>query len=221
MPEITLSAEPRAVIGKQVSALRRKGIVPVVLYGGHQEPKNLQIEERALRKTLKQAGGFRLIAMQISGAAQLCLARDVQQHPITRKILHADFQAVVMSEKIILSVPLRFNGESPAVRAGLGLLIHSRESVQIEALPGDLIDYIEADISQLQSPGQAVHVSDLKVGDKVRIVTHGEETLALIVATKEEKLTEETTTEEEATAEVEVIKKEKADEAEAEEGEKK
>ena len=219
MPEIILSAEPRTVVGKQVNALRRKGVVPIVLYGGHQEPKNLQIEERALRRTLKQAGGYRLINMTINGTAQMCLARDVQQHPITRKILHADFQAVVMSEKVTISVPLHFVGESPAMRAGLGLLIHSRESVQIEALPGDLIDYIEADISQLLNPGQAIHVSDLKVSDKVRIVTHGEETLALIVATKEEKLTEETTTEE-ATAEVEVIKKEKEAETE-EEGEKK
>jgi large subunit ribosomal protein L25 len=207
MPEITLSAEPRTVIGKQVNALRRNGFVPVVLYGGHQEPRNLQIEERALLKTLKQAGGYRLIAMQINGASHMCLARDVQQHPITRKILHADFQAVVMNEKVTVSVPLRFVGESPAVRAGLGLLIHSRESVQIEALPSDLIDHLTVDISQLQNAGQAIHVSNLKVSDQVRIVTASEETVALIVATKEEKLAEGAT--EETTAEVEVIKKEK------------
>ncbi len=216
MADIVLAAEPRTVIGKQVKALRRKGIVPVVLYGHEREPMTLQVQDKALRKILKQAGGHRLIMLRINGQSHMSLARDVQQHPVTRAILHADFQEVVMTEKITLLVPLHFEGESPAVKAGLGLLIHAREAVQIEALPGDIIDFITVDVSQLMAAGQAIHVSDLKVPDKVRVVTDAAETVARIQAVKEEVLTEAVA--EEVSAEVEVIKKEKAPaEGEAEE----
>lgn len=215
MAEIALAAEPRTIKGKQVSHLRRKGIVPVVLYGHHREPVSLQVNERALLKTLKQAGGYRLITLNVGTTTHQSLARDVQQHPLTRAILHADFQEVVMDEKITISVPLAFSGDSSAVKAGLGMLLRSREAVQIEALPGDLIDSIAVDIEQLTPTNLAIHVSDLRVPSTVRIVTDPGETIALIVATKEETLTEAT---EEAPVEVEIIKKEK-EEGEGEEAE--
>jgi len=208
MAEIVLAAEPRNIIGKQVKTLRRTGKVPVVLYGHARQPLSLQVAERELRKILKQAGGHRLITLQVDGQKFMSLARDVQQNPLTRSILHADFQEVVMSEKILLNVPVHLTGESPAVRGALGVLIRSRESVQIEALPADIIDALSVDISTLALAGQALHVSDLKVPEGVRIVTDPSETIALIVAAKEEKIEEPTA--EEPTAEVEVIKKERA-----------
>ena len=218
MADIVLPAEPRKIVGKQVKTLRREGKVPVILYGHARQPLSLQVVERELRKTLKQAGGHRLITLKVDGQQFMSLARDVQQHPLTRSILHVDFQEVVMSERIMVNVPLHFNGESPAVRTGLGVLIRSRESVQTEALPGDIIDSIDVDLTLLTQAGQAIHVSDLKVPEKVRIVTDPGETVALIVAAKEEKIAEPTA--EEPTAEVEVIKKERApaegEEAEAE-----
>ena len=213
MADIILAAEPRTIMGKQVSQLRRKGLVPVVLYGHHREPLALQIEGRALLKTLKQAGGFRLITLQVDGQPHMSLARDLQQHPLTRTILHADFQEIVMTEKVTIAVPLHFAGESSAVKAGLGMILRSREVVQIEALPGDLIDFINVDLGQLTPTNLAIHVSDLKVPDTVRIATDGGETIALVVAMKEETLTEAT---EEVTADVEIIKKEK-EEVEGEE----
>ena len=219
MAEISLAAEPRKIIGKQVRALRRKGLVPVVLYGHAREPIALQIEEHSLRRTLKQAGGYRIISLDVDGQPHMSLTREVQQHPITRAILHADFQEVVMTEKLVLAVPLHFAGESPAVKTGLGLLIHSRESVQIEALPADLINFISVDVSGLLAPGDSIHVSDLKVPEKVRIITDAHETVARIQAMKEEVLTEAVA--EEVPAEVEVIKKEKAPEGEEEAGEEK
>lgn len=219
MADIALAAEPRTIKGKQVEKLRRNGLVPVVLYGHRREPVSLQVNERALQKTLKQAGGYRLITLQVGQSAHQSLARAVQQHPVTRAILHADFQEVVMEEKITISVPLHFSGESSAVKAGLGMLLRSREAVQIEALPADLIDSIAVDIEQLTPTNLAIHVSDLRVPPAVRIVTDPGETIALIVATKEETLTEAT---EEAPVEVEIIKKEKeGEEGEEAEGEEK
>jgi large subunit ribosomal protein L25 len=207
MAEIVLAAEPRKITGKQVKALRSNGKVPVVLYGHAREALSLQVAERDLRKTLKQAGGHRLITLQVDGQQFMSLARDVQQHPLTRSILHADFQEVIMSERIMLNVPLHFTGDSIAVRTGLGVLIRLHESIQIEALPGDIIDFINVDLSVLTQAGQAIHVSDLKVPEKVRIVTDLGETVALIVAAKEEKIAEPAA--EEQPAEVEVIKKER------------
>ena len=141
----------------------------------------------ACGKSPQQAGGFRLITLQVDGQPHMSLARDLQQHPLTRTILHADFQEIVMTEKVTIAVPLHFAGESSAVKAGLGMILRSREVVQIEALPGDLIDFINVDLGQLTPTNLAIHVSDLKVPDTVRIATDGGETIALVVAMKEDK----------------------------------
>jgi large subunit ribosomal protein L25 len=215
MEEILLTAQPRAVIGKQVDAMRRAGKIPAVLYGKHLDnPLSLQIEEKTLVNVVARAGHNRLIKLMIdSESARLVLTRQVQRNPITGRIVHVDLQQVSMTEKITTGVPLVLVGTSPAVTRGEGLLIHGIDTVQIRVLPGDLIPQIEVDVSGLESLNQSLFVKNLKVSDKIQILTPGDEMVAKVVPVKEEVIAAEAPV---ATAEVEVIKKGKIEEEGAE-----
>ncbi len=209
--DILLTAEPRQVIGKQVKQMRRTGAIPAVLYGSSiDQPVVLKIEEKALKQVVAKAGRNRLIKLTVdSNTPRLVLARAVQREPISGQILHVDFLQVSMTEKITTDVPLVLVGTSPAVTRGDGLLIHGIDTVQIRVLPGDLIPSIEVDVTGLENLNQSLFVKDLKVSDKLEVLTSADEMVAKIVPVKEEVITEEAPV---AAAEVEVIKKGKIEE---------
>lgn len=215
--DIQLSAQPRTVIGKQVNALRRTGSIPAVLYGTHLErPVTMQIDEKTLKTVVAKAGHNRLIKLALDGGEpRLVLAREVQRNSITGRIVHVDFQEVSMTEKISTHVPLTLAGTSPAVTRGEGLLIHGINTVLIRALPSDLVNTIEVDVSTLESLNQSLMVSDLKVPETIEILTPRDEMVAKVVPVKEEVLTEVAPV---AAAEVEVIGKGKKEEEEGAEG---
>jgi large subunit ribosomal protein L25 len=216
--DILLTAEPRQVIGKQVKAMRRAGAIPAILYGSRvDKPLALKIEEKVLKQVVAQAGRNRLIKLTVgSSAPRLVLAREIQREPISGKIVHVDLLEVSMTEKITTDVPLVMAGTSPAVTRGEGLLIHGINTVQVRVLPTNLISSIEVDVTGLENLNQSLFFKDLKVGDKVEILTPGDEMVAKIVPAKEEVIVEEAPV---AAAEVEVIKKGKAEEEEVTEGE--
>jgi len=214
MERIELHAERREIIGKKVSQLRRKGLIPAILYGHGIEPIPLQIKEKALRQVLRKAGGNRLIALKVGRARKprLALAREIQRDAITRAFLHVDFQEVVMTEKVTTEVALVFEGESPVVKREAGVLIHGLDRVEVECLPGDLISAIPVDLSRLTEVGQALYVGDLQVDPTVTILTDPEEMVAKILPPRvrvEEEVEEEV-------AEVEVIAEARAEERRAE-----
>lgn len=215
MEDIVLTAQPRQVIGKQVKAMRRSGNIPAVLYGKHlDKPLNLQVDEKSLKTVVAKAGHNRLIKLTIdSGTPRLVLTREVQRNPLSGRIVHVDFQEVSMTEKITTDVPLVLVGTSPAVTRGEGLLIHGIDTVEIRVLPADLLPHIEVDVSVLNNLNQGIYVKDLKVSDKIEILTNGEEMVAKVVPVKEEVITAEAPV---AAAEVEVIKKGKVEEEGAE-----
>jgi large subunit ribosomal protein L25 len=215
MEEILLTAQSRTVIGKQVGALRRAGTIPAILYGKHlTQPLALQIEERTLQKVIAQAGHNRLIKMTVdTGTPRLVLTRQIQRNPISGRLTHVDFQEVSLTEKITTPVPIVLVGTSPAVTRGEGLLIHGIDQVQIRVLPSDLIPQIEVDVSSLENLNQSLFVKDIKVSDKIEILTPGDEMIAKVVPVKEEVVTAEAPV---AAAEVEVIKKGKVEEEGAE-----
>lgn len=210
--EIQLDAKPRTVSGKQVKQLRRSGIVPIVLYGGHIKSSSLQADERPLRAVLTRAGHNRLIYLNLGEPkARVVLAREIQREPITGKLLHVDLQEVSLTEKMTLDVPVALHGVSPAVTRGEGLMIHGLEAVSIRVLPTDLIPEIVIDVSILANVNDTLHVSDLKVSDKIEILTPSDEMIAKIIPVKEEVITEEVPV---VAAEVEVIGKGKKEEEE-------
>ncbi len=216
--ELTMTAQTRTVIGKQVNQLRRTGQIPVIVYGSHlEQPLPLQIEEKTLKTIVAKAGHNRLIRVSLDGGTtRLVLTREVQRNPLTGRITHADFQEVSMTEKITTEIPLVLVGTSPAVTRSEGLLSHGIGNVLIRALPGDLVNTIEVDVSSLESVNQSLFVSDLKPGDKIEILTPRDEMVAKVVPLKEEVITEEVPAP--AAGEVEVIGKGKKEEEEVPEG---
>jgi large subunit ribosomal protein L25 len=216
MEEIVLNMEPRTVVGKQVKALRRDGNVPAVLYSRRGEPVILQANNRELLRVLQRAGGSRLVKLNISGAqdAPMALVREVQREPIKGSVLHVDFFGVSMTEAIKLEIPIRYEGASPAVTRNEGVLIHSMDAIEIECLPGDLIDAVAIDVSTLEKVGDVIRVSDLKGPAAVKLLADPEATVARVTYLAGEEA--EAAGGEAVMAEPEVIKKGKTEE-EAEE----
>lgn len=208
--EIVLSVKSREVVGKQVRALRRAGWIPLSVYGAHVTTGNMQAEERPLRLVLNKAGHNRLIRLETGdGQPHVVIAREIQREPISGALWHVDFQEISLTDKMEVSVPVVLQGTSTIVKSGNGLLIHGLEQISIRVLPTDLIPEIHVDVSGLQNINDSIHVSDLKLGDKVEILTSLDELLAKIIPVKEEVVATEAPV---ATAEVEVVTKGKKEE---------
>jgi large subunit ribosomal protein L25 len=213
--EFLLNADDRTIIGKQVNAMRRAGSVPAIIYGNHIEtPLPIKVEEKTLKQIIAKAGRNRLIKLTVGNSApRLVLTRQVQRNSMTGIIVHVDFQEVSMTEKVTTPVPLVLVGTSPAVNRGEGLLIHGINTVEIRALPMDLVAQIDVDVTALNALNQSLFVRDLKPNEKIEILTPGDEMVAKVVPLKEEVIAVEAPA---AVAEVEVIKKGKIEEEGAE-----
>ncbi len=210
-----IEAQARTVIGKKVGKLRRDGFVPAVIYGVKIQPVHIQVPVRALQATLTKAGGTHLIDISVGGTPYSVLARVVQRDIIKGDILHVDFMAVDASTTITAQIPVHYINEAPAERLGQGILLQGLSKVTIEALPKDLIDRIDVDLSNLKQIGDTIYVRDLKLADSVKIVDDGDDMIAKIIVTaagESELAAEEAVT----SSEPEVIGKGKKDEEEIE-----
>lgn len=186
--QIELTAEKRTVLGKQVKQLRRQGWVPAVMYGHGFDPVPLQFEVRDLRHVLSHIGGSQLIRIKVKGQEQpeMALLRDVQRDPIHGALVHADFYRVMMTERLTAEVPLAIVGESPVVEQKQGILLYGLSTVEVECLPGDLVDAIEVDLSDLSEVDQALYVRDLAIPAGIEILTDPDEVIARVVPLKAE-----------------------------------
>lgn len=211
-----LEAQPRSVVGKKVSRVRREGLVPAVIYGPKIEPVTVQIPYRPLQLTLLKAGGTHLIDIKSDGKTHTVLAREVQRDILRGDIMHVDFFAVDLKAKISIDVPLHFINESPAVAAKKGVLLTGPTVLTIDTLPSHLLDRIEIDISGLAEVGDSIHVRDIKLDAEITILNDPDEMIARITQTSAARSEEAEEAEEAAIAEVEIIKKGKADEEEGE-----
>jgi large subunit ribosomal protein L25 len=215
---IELAAEPRTVLGKQVSQLRRDGWVPAVMYGHDFDPLPLQLQGHGLKRVLAEIGGSQLVGIQIKGKDQpeMALVRSVQRDPIKGTLLHMDFYRVSMTEKLTTEVSLTFVGESPVVTLKEGLLLHGISFIEVRCLPGDLVDTIGIDLSGLEV-NQSLYVRDLAIPAGIEILTDPDEMIVRVVPLEAEEVLEEAPVAE--VAEVEVITEAKPEEGEEGAGE--
>lgn len=207
MEQIELRADLRTHFGKQVRQLRARGWVPAVVYGSHYPTTPIQVEARALQKTLARAGGSKLIQLQIAGREPVfVLTREVQRDLLRHHIIHVDFQQVVMTEKITAEVPLHLVGEAPAVKDFGGILVYGIDHVEVHCLPADLPEAIEVDLSVLRRIHDAITVGDLKLPEAVTVLTEPETMIARIEAPRIAEVIEEAV-EEVAAEEPELIRR--------------
>ncbi|MCA9956196.1 MAG: 50S ribosomal protein L25 [Anaerolineales bacterium] len=208
---LAIEAEPRTVIGKQVKQLRRDGMVPAVIYG-IKEPVTIQLENKMLRRVLRRAGSTNLIDITVGGQKRTVLAREIQQHLTRGDLIHVDFQEVDLKVKIAAEASLVLVGRSQMMNDALGSDVLSLTSVEIEALPDDLIAEIEVDVSDMTAD-EPIYVGDLSVPKGVTILTDPETAVARFEYARPD--VEEEEGDYEPTADsVEIIEKGKSDEDE-------
>jgi large subunit ribosomal protein L25 len=179
--ELKLKAERREESGKGAARkLRAAGRVPAVLYGHGVGPMAVSVDAKDLFHVLHGSAGTKvLVDLQVDGAQHLSLPREIQRDHVRGRYVHVDFLAVRRDETVTVSVPVRVVGESPGVKAG-GVIEHHLWELQVECLPGDVPDGIEADVSNLQV-GDSLRVADLLPPQGVSVLTPLEESVVAVV----------------------------------------
>lgn len=212
----SLDAQLRTVIGKKVARLRREGIVPATVYGKGISPISIQIDSRTFAKTFRSAGRTALIELHIPQQPnQSAFVHAIQRHPVSRQIIHVDFRVVNLREEITVDVPVVLVGESPLVTREEAVLNHALNTVQVRALPAQLPQHLNVDISGLDDLTKSVYVSDLPTSDEYAILNDPEELVASLTASRMEQ-EEEEAVEAEGVGEVEGEAGEEAAETEGE-----
>ena len=180
----TLSLSRRQIIGKKVKTLRRKGIVPVHMYGSGTEALSLQTDALELQQLLPRVGTNVPLSIRLEddSGENICFVREVQRHPVTEEILHVDFLRVDVSQAIQAEVPINVTGVSPAVRDLNGTLLLQMQSILVEALPMNVPASFEVDISGLDDFEKAVYVGEVAVGSQVTLITGTDEMIARVSA---------------------------------------
>jgi large subunit ribosomal protein L25 len=216
MERIELMADRRIVKKRAAKRLRRKGIVPGMLYGLGMENEPLQVEILTLKRTLTEAGSSQLIHIRIDGdsVTRPVLAREIQRDVLTGDPIHVDFLAVSMTERITAEVTIVLVGEPAVVTVGDGILLQGANTVEIECLPGDLIPSLEVDVGELDFDS-AIYVTDLHVPTDVMILSDPQEMIAQVIPVQlPETVEEEEELVMEVPVEVEVVSRGKAEEDE-------
>ncbi len=215
--KMTLHAELRKTAGKENKILREKGKIPAIAYGKRIKNIPLSLDSKEFFQIYKQAGESTLIDLKIGNEpTKKALIAETQFHPISGKPIHVDLYQVRMDEKIKTEIPLKFIGESKAVKDLDGTLNTVKDEIEVECLPNDLISEIEVDISPLQTFEDLIYVKDLKVPSTITLLDNPEE----VVAQVEEPRSEEELAELEEKPEEKVEAVEVEGEKEKEEGEK-
>ncbi len=210
MERITLQASRRSVTGKKVGSLRRQGILPAVIYGHNREPVSISLDLHQASLKLASASMSSLIDIDLEGEKLSTLIREKQMDYIKRKMIHIDFQAVSLTEKLRTSVNLELVGVSPAVKDFNGILVSNLFEVEVECYPQDLPENILVDVSSLKRIGESILVKDLKVSDAVEILANPDEVVVVVSLQGEE----EAPVAEGVSAEPEVIERGKKQEEE-------
>jgi large subunit ribosomal protein L25 len=211
-----LTLEVQARDSKEsMETLRGRGAVPAVFYGPKEKATAIAIDGKKLGAIWKQAGETTIIKLTGAGNDVDTLIRDIQVHPVSGQLLHADFYVLEKGKKIEISVPLHFEGDAPAEKAG-HIISKALHEVEIEVAPAELPHALSVDLSVLANVGDHITAKDIKLPPSAVLKTDADEIVASVTAFVEEK--------EEAPAPVvpaEIIGEKKEGEEAAAEGEAK
>ena len=169
-----------------VDALRASGSVPAVFYGPKEAATPVAIEARRFEKVFKDAGETTIVKLVGLGDSKDTLIHDVQIHPVTGTILHADFYVIEKGKKVTINVPLEFVGVAPAEKAG-HIVVKALHEIEIEVAPAELPHHLEVDLSALENVGDHVLASQVKLPPSAELITDGDEIVASITEFVEEK----------------------------------
>lgn len=166
--------------------LRKTDVIPAVLYGRGVENVSLQVNYQEFRKVYRKAGSNGIVDLDVAGKPMQALVHHIDIDSITDKITHIDFLNVNMKEEITARIPLEFVGVAPAVKELGGILVHSRNYVQVKCLPAKLVPTIKVDLSPLVNFHVTITIADLQLPEGVKVLDSVKLPVATVTPTKEE-----------------------------------
>lgn len=181
MPEqVKFTAQRREVMKKKVKQLRRQGIIPGNIYGHNRASVPVQVNAHDFERFLATHAAATLLRLAVDGASETAVVRHVQHNPRNGAIEHVDFLHIEMSEPIRVRIPIHLEGNAPALKVTDGMMLQMLDTVEVEALPGNLPDAIALDVTDMAELKATHYVRDLKVPSRVTVLTDPEEMVAKI-----------------------------------------
>jgi large subunit ribosomal protein L25 len=214
MEQVQMTAEKRAPAGSRAAGrLRRKGLVPGVVYGHGEDPVSIAIDQHDLALHLQH--GAHLLSLALDGKELQLLVKDVQYDHFGDRVLHIDLIRVDLDERVTVSVPLEFYGEPVGVTEEEGVLLTPMGEIEVECSVANIPDGIRVDVRQL-GMNDSISVGDLKLPEGVDAVTPHDQAVATVTPPREEEEEPEAAEEAEGEAEPEVIGRAEEEEGEGE-----
>lgn len=182
MHDISLKLDKREAHGKKVATLRKDGLVPSVVYGGHDDPISTQSADVETSKVVHEAGKHTPVHLTIDGKKKLAIIKSIELDPVKHRVLHVAFHAIKQNDVITTEVPIVLvgQGESAAEKAGL-IVLQAIESVEIKAKPADLPESLEISIIDLATDEDKLTLADVKLPEGVEYADV-EQDLDLVIA---------------------------------------
>lgn len=171
---------------ESTETLRKRGAIPAVFYGPKEESTAVAINERKLSSVWKDAGETTIITLTGAGEDKDTLIRDVQFHPVTGALLHADFYVLEKGKKITINIPLEFEGVAPAEKAG-HVISKALHEIEIEVTPAELPQHLAVDLTMLANVGDHITAGQIKLPSSATLLTGPEEIVASVTEHVEEK----------------------------------
>ncbi len=208
-----IGALPREVTGKANRRLAAEGLIPAVLYGPARDTVSLSLVRHDFELFMQhQAGNPGLVELNITGVSEPvnAMIKQIQMNPVKGRVMHVDFLAIRMDRPVQTAVTLHFVGDAPGVKEG-GVMLHEVREVNVEALPSDLPDFLEVDMSDLKM-GSTMTIGEIVTPAGVTILDDPDGVICSVTTPRVEPTEEEAA---EAMAEPEVIGVAAADSEEA------
>lgn len=182
---LVLDAKKRDLSAEKPNAIRAAGNAPAVIHDHGKDSHHIVVAQADLKKVYSHAGKHAPVELNVDGTKYTALIKEVTHKPASSIVYHTVFQAVKANETVSAEIPLKLTDEIPAEKASL-LVVTGIDHVEVEALPKDLVDFIEVDASVLVQPGDKITVADLKAPTGVVIKTDEEQLVASVEVPKDQ-----------------------------------
>jgi len=182
---MVLEASPRKEKGKQLEALRSKGVLPGVVYGPKEPATAFALPRAIFEKLFSEAGESTVITLKGLGDDKDVLVHDVAYDPVSGHVIHVDLYAIEAGKTLQVHVPLEFEGEAPVLK-GDATLTKVLHEIEVECLPRNLPQHLTIDVSSLVNVGDTIHVRDIKLPAGVTLTADPEDVVIVASAVVEE-----------------------------------
>jgi large subunit ribosomal protein L25 len=191
MAKFTLKAEKRNDLGRKVKRLRKEGKLPANVYGADLKSLPLTIDTKEFSGIYASAGETSVVELTIGKDLYPVLIHNIQRDPVALTPIHIDFLKIDLKKKVTANIPVILIGESPAEKQGLGTLVSYVDEVEVEALPGDLIDKFELSVDSLVDVDQSLAIKDLHYDKNKLTIKDDPETIVVKIELQKEEVVEE------------------------------